>query len=91
MNPYRTEQVRHAYVDIVGRLWMGQRACYRYKFSDRDLKEIGEFTRDKVKDWLGKHAGDFSRVDDFSAVCGDEEIAWEKEESEQFYSDCFIP
>jgi hypothetical protein len=45
-NPYRTERVRRAYVDVVGPIWMPPiQAASTYRLSDYDLENIGEFTR----------------------------------------------
>jgi hypothetical protein len=70
-NPYRTERVRRAYVDVVGPIWMPPiQAASTYKLSDYDLENVGEFTRENIERWLCTHAGDFQHVTDFHAVCG---------------------
>ena len=91
-NPYRTERVRSAFVDVVGPIWMPPiQAASTYKLSDYDLENIGEFTRENIERWLCTHAGDFQYVTDFHAVCGTTEIQWASEESELQFSDCMYP
>jgi hypothetical protein len=91
-NPYRTERVRRAYVDVIGPIWMPPiTAASTYKLSDYDLNNIGEFTHENVEQWLCTHAGDFQYVRDFHAVCGSAEIPWSNEESEYVFSDCMCP
>jgi hypothetical protein len=92
VNPYRTESVRRAYVDVVGPIWMpAVQAATTYNLSDYDLENIGEFNHDNVERWLCTHAGDFQYVADFHAVCGTTEILWANEESELLFSDCMFP
>jgi hypothetical protein len=91
-NPYRMQRVRAAYVEVLGTIWMPMTtAGTRYELSNYDLENIGEFTRENVDQWLGTHAGDFSSVKDFHAVCGEQEIPWESEENELEYCDCMYP
>jgi hypothetical protein len=91
-NPYRMQSVRAAYVQVLGKIWMPMTtAAYEYKLSDYDLENIGDFTRENIDDWLGTHAGDFSSIKDFHAVCGEAEIPWTSEENEMEYQDCMYP
>lgn len=89
MNPHHQVRARTAHVLVIGRLWCGVDGAYRYNLSDRDLRDIREFTRESVERWLTRNAGDFERVYDFAAQCGDDEIAWERGDvSEAFYFGC---
>jgi hypothetical protein len=91
-SPYAMRQCRIAYVEVLGKLWMPMAtAGTRYELSDYDLENIGEFTRENVDDWLGTHAGDFSSVKDFAAVCGETVIPWSSEDNELEFSDCMYP
>ena len=91
-NPYTMRRTRIAHVEVVGKIWMPMTtAAYIYDLSDYDLENIGEFTRENVDDWLGTHAGDFSSIQDFHAVCGDVEIPWQSEENEMTFCDCMYP
>jgi hypothetical protein len=75
-----------AYVEILGRIWMPPVvASLRKELSDYDLKNIGEFTRENMAQWLSANAGDFQEVIDFNAVCGEAMIAWSMENSEISY------
>lgn len=87
-DPYVLRRVRVAHVLILGELWEpGRTASLQKSLKDADLQEIGEFVRENVSRWLRLNAGDFSRVIDFSAVCGDTEIPWSSEENELAYLD----
>ncbi len=92
-SPYAMRRVRVAYVEILGEIWMpyGARATLEKQLRDYDLENIGEFTRENVARWLDVNAGDFSRVIDFSAACGDVEIPWAEEENGFAYSDITYP
>jgi len=92
MDPYITTKVRRAYVDVLGIIWMpAVMAAKRTQLSDRDLKNIGEFTRENVYNWLAVHEGDFRSIEDFYAVVGEEEIDWVKDTSEAHWLDCTSP
>jgi len=92
LTPYRMQRLRAAYVEVVGKIWMPMTtAAYKYDLSDYDLENIGEFTRENIDAWLGTHAGDFSSIADFHAVCGDTEIPWANEENEMTFVDCMYP
>jgi hypothetical protein len=84
MNPYVMRRVRLAYVQVIGYIWMPSHVerSYIFQLSDSELKEIGDFTRDNISNWLAIHAGDFRVISDFCAVCGSEELNWVKEDSE---------
>jgi hypothetical protein len=84
MNPYVMKPVRRAYVQVIGYIWMPSHVecSYTFQLSDSDLKNIGDFTRDNVEEWLSSHSGDFRSISDFCAVCGSEELNWAKEDSE---------
>lgn len=87
-NPYVMRRMRNAHVIIYGKLWMPMtNASLQNNLSDYDLKNIGEFTRENVEQWLMSNSGDFSHVIDFTAVCGDVEIPWESEDNEMAYYD----
>ena len=90
--PYRMQRVRVARVDVLGKIWMpAMMAGTRYDLSDRDLENIGEFTRENLEKWLGTHAGDFQEVKDFSAVCGETEINWSSEDNQLEFQDYMYP
>jgi hypothetical protein len=61
-NPYKTERVRRAFVDVIG-----LSGCHRFRRRltkykcDYDLENIGEFTRENIERWLCTHAGDSQR------------------------------
>jgi hypothetical protein len=60
-NPYKTERVRRAFVDVVGPIWMPPiQAAAKYK-CDYDLENVGKFTRENIERWLCTHAGDSQR------------------------------
>lgn len=87
-DPYTLRHVRIAYVTILGRIWMPAIVCSQHlDLSDYDLRNIGEFTRENVEDWLSRNAGDFQEVIDFEAVCGEEAIEWSSEENYFQYCD----
>ena len=80
-------------INVVGRIWSGHSASYRYTLKNEDLLKIlsfsgAAFTRESVREWLNGHAGDFERIDDFSASIEhpvtDETITipWENEDNE---------
>ena len=82
--PRFTRSVAGAYIDVMGV------AIDRHELTNRELQEIGEFTRENVLRWLkGWLRENFSREtyyfmdDDFHAVCGDIDIPWAKEENRQ--------
>lgn len=88
-NPYQLRRVRVAHIQMIGQIWQPNTTCAMDKqLSDYDLKNIGDFTRPNVEQWLITHSGDFRSVDDFRAVCGDTSISWASEESECTYADC---
>lgn len=90
--PYVKAQVRRAYVEVYGRIWMPTVPCaQRIELRDYDLENIEKFSRAAFEDWLGSHAGDFSEIIDFHVVVGDREIAWKSEENELNYGDCMYP
>lgn len=91
-DPYVMRRTRQAYVCVLGKIWMPAiPAAQDYQLSDYDLRNIGEFTRENVEDWLGSNAGDFQSITDFYAVCGGTEIPWADEENECAYNDCMYP
>lgn len=87
---------------VIGHIWMpSTMAAYEYSLSSYDLKNIGEFTRENVEDWLAAHTGDFRDIVDFRAfngsLCCPEnstptiELDWEDPESEAVFLDCMYP
>ena len=82
--------VEKNFVRVVGHIWQpGVGPCaMEYTLSDYHVRNIGEFTRENVEDWLTKNAGDFQSITDFYATVGDKEIPWATEEGEIAYSDC---
>lgn len=77
LDPYVMEPVRQAYVEVVGKMWMGGTATYVYDLTDTDLVSLGEsFTRESVSKWLKGHSGDFQSIIDYRAVCGQLEVPW---------------
>jgi hypothetical protein len=88
VNPYRLERVRRAFVLVIGPTWEGRRAATSYELSDADLATLATFTRADVRPLVARLAGDFAHVSDFAATCGEEQIEWEKEGSEEFYNAC---
>lgn len=85
--PYVRQLVRRAYINVVGKNWYGQPIGTTYQLRDHDLENIGEFTRNKVEQWLTCHAGDFQVIEDFEAVCGSMEIDFATEDSLYLWSD----
>ena len=80
--------VERNFVQVVGKIWMPAiKAATEYPLTKYDLKNIGDFNRENVEQWLCTHAGDFQSIEDFYATAGDKEIPWSNEESEFFYSD----
>lgn len=92
MNPYAMRPTRVAYVEVLGKIWMpATTAAHTYELTDYDLTNIGDtFTRENVEQWLATHAGDFQSITDFHAVCGEDDIPWKSEESENAYNDAVL-
>ena len=83
---------RIAQVSVIGTIWMPAVTCAMdYNLSDYDLENIGDFTCDNVEQWLTSHSGDFQSIQDFTAQCGDTEIPWKSEKSEDIYCACMFP
>ena len=68
-----------AYVECIGSYAMGPRR----ELTESDLREIGEFTRLNVGNWLDRHVNPITWEGDywvdFHAVCGEVEIPWDTE------------
>ena len=83
-------------VDVIGEIWwpVGETFAYTYTLSPYDVENMrgadGRIARREVEAWLGSHAGDFSRVEDFSAVIGMARYGWASEESELVFNDCMF-
>ena len=89
-NPLAPILRRIAYVDILGRGWYSpwvRPIIGHMKLQDYDLENVGEFTKAAFRDWLGSHAGDFSRIVDFCVWVGKESLDWETEENAQVFYD----
>ncbi len=76
-----------AYVEVVS-----STIRLRHDFCYRDLREIGEFTRDNVLAWMNAGAGGWRTsweavgiIEDFHAVCGDIDIPWADPEMAAVY------
>lgn len=71
---------------------MGETCAYSYALSAYDVENMrgadGKIARREVEACLGTHAGDFSRIADFSAVIGKARYGWASEESELVFNDC---
>lgn len=80
LDPYVMQPVRQAYVEVVGKLWMGSTAGYTYQLTDADLTSMGEFNRETVGKWLKSHSGDFQLITYFHAVCGEIDLPWEDQD-----------
>ena len=81
--------VERNWIDILVKIWMPViTAGLRIDLSIEDVRNIGTPTRENVSRWLNTHSGYFSKVLDFHAIVGEEEIPWEHEESEIDYSAC---
>lgn len=80
-----------AYIEIlVARPIKAYDVFFRYELTDNELREIGEFTRQNVLKWMEEnenHRGvdwvDKIPVRDFHAVCGDIDIPWQNEASQE--------
>ena len=61
----------------------------RYYPNNNDLREIGDFTRENILNWMNSHTGvdwvDIVPVVDFHAVCGDVDIPWATEEAKKLW------
>jgi len=86
----------HAYIDIKGA------GADRHEFTDRELREIGEFTRENILRWLKRWlkadcdgafwgALNYFEDDDFHAVCGDIDIPWADDETKRKWDKAFPP
>lgn len=73
------------YIEILGAVTMWRRGL-----TNSDLRQIGEFTRENVLEWMESHTDTdwvgTLPVEDFHAVCGDIDIPWAKEESRLCYT-----
>lgn len=79
---------------MIGYIWQpGIGLCAQvHKFSDYDLRNIGEFTRENVLDWLCLNMGDFQSITDFSADKeGEVLIGWADPENEEKFLDSMYP
>jgi hypothetical protein len=60
----------NAYIEIVSAI-----GIYRHELTNSDLREIGEFARENISNWLASHTSPdwvgILPVSDFHAVCGD--------------------
>ena len=64
----------------------------QHALTDKELREIGKFTRENVLRWMESHKGvdwfdilTWGPIHDFHAVCGDVDIPWAAEESRRTY------
>ena len=73
-------------VFVIGKLWMGGRATYKYT-----LPKNVPSTREDIQEWLDTHAGDFQKVIDFGASIGEVEIPFLDQENEMLYWDINNP
>lgn len=81
--------VERNYVQILGRIWMPPVvAAMERQLSSYDVENIGKFTRENVREWLIRNAGDFQEILDFRATVGDQWIEWEHEHSGTDYMGC---
>ena len=86
--------VERNFVQVLGHLWMPQTiGATEYPVRPSDIATMqhqgtGTLTREMIAEWLGRHAGDFQWVTDFSASIGDDEFPWHNEESASVYNDC---
>lgn len=83
--------IERSWVNVVGKGWYGQTIATTYNLSSYDLKNIGEETRENVERWLGSHAGDFQKVEDFRAVLKNSVVEWGTIEGELSFMDCMNP
>ena len=83
-------------IDVLGIIWVPAVECaHTYTLNDRDLKNIGEWTRENVGRWLVTNSGDFQSITDFRADFSqgnaDRIIDWKNEESEATFVDLTFP
>ena len=78
--------IRDDHIKVIGKIWSGAWTTYQHQITNEDIKEIGNFTKENVKNWLNKKATDFELIKDFYATFLDDEIHWESEKSEGIYS-----
>jgi len=71
-----------AYIDYIGGIAVG-----RCDLTNSEIREIGEFTRENVLDWMESHRGPdwvgILPIEDYHAVCGDIEIPWKRAASRE--------
>lgn len=77
-------------VRMVGYIWQpGFSPCA----SEYSIADEVPFTREAIKGWLDKNAGDFQEVIDFSAMSnhGEPDIEWATEAAEIIWEDAMYP
>jgi hypothetical protein len=83
-----TQVIEVNYIEVVGRAWGGFRGMCKYNLTPAQVAEIGEPTRENVRKWLNPlNTGDFEFIEDFHAIVGETELAWEQEENEFVYAE----
>ena len=89
--------IRKSVVQVLGEIWQpGAGPCAMdFTLTDHDVEMIGTpKNRECVGMWLDMHAGDFSRIIDFSASIeqGEEtiDLPWADEENEMTYNDAMF-
>jgi hypothetical protein len=81
--------VEKNFVNVIGKIWMPAVTCaVQYNLDKHAVENIGDFTRENIRQWVDTNCGDFQYVDDFEATIGDKWISWKSEESELTFNDC---
>ena len=87
--------VERNWIDVIGRIWMpNTTAAYRQYVTRHDIDNMKddneEITRESLEHWIYLHFGDFSSIQDFHAVIGEQEFDWQDEESEFTFNSCMF-
>lgn len=88
--------VERNWIDILGWIWMPNTKGTTtidldIDFDKHKIEQIGEPTRENIRNWLDKNAGDFSSIIDFKAVIGEKVIDWSDENNEAEFNQITFP
>ena len=86
-------------VNVLGTLWMGGTAAYTYQPPVDVVQEVlalhgSKARRERVREWLDTHAGDFQAIIDFQVDFDNPapfKSEWAEDKSESVYFDCVDP
>ena len=83
---------------VLGEIWLpyGAKAAMTIEMFDPDIENMNAVAtgtqREKLQNWLNTHAGDFSKIIDFSASLEIDgktvDIPWHSENNEIMFNEC---